>query len=236
MAQSAEREVRNLANYAFITLLIFGEVYMLLTPLILNGVMELYGLIGGVVILALEFLGVFTALTVWKPRIVDAINQGRYAEAYQVASDPLQLIIGLLYGVVPFILLYLTQQKLASIVGQTTPPPLETRPPLVPAKLICKYCGAENPFYLIYCMNCGRPLREVKGQERTETQVKEPEKTETEARELTNVEKELALLNDWLSKLEELYRRGEVEEEAYKKLKEEYENRKRELEKSMKSG
>jgi len=57
---------------------------------------------------------------------------------------------------------------------------------------------------------------------------------ETEIKEPTDLEKELATLNENIAKLEELYKKGEIEEEAYKKLKEEYESKKKELEKRMK--
>jgi len=139
MAQPAVTEARDLANYSFLALLIIGALmalsglYSIVSWISLAGIwlfIGLGGLIWGVVILALGCFGVFTALTVWKPKMVDAIDQGRYAEAYQVASNPVQLIIGLICGgVISFILLYLTQQKLASIVGPTTPPLPPPPPP-----------------------------------------------------------------------------------------------------------
>jgi len=74
----------------------------------------------------------------------------------------------------------------------------------------------------------GTRVVEPGAEEKKGTRVKEPE-AETEVKEPTDLEKELSLLNERLSKLEDLYRRGEIEEDAYKKLKEEYESRKREI-------
>jgi len=64
--------------------------------------------------------------------------------------------------------------------------------------------------------------------------VKTEEKAGTEVREPTELEKELATLNENIAKLEELYKKGEIEEYAYKVLKEEYESKKKEIEKKMK--
>jgi len=72
----------------------------------------------------------------------------------------------------------------------------------------------------------GTRVVEPRAEEKEGTRVKEPE---TEVKE-PDLEKELSLLNERLSKLEDLYRRGEIDEEAYRKLKEEYESRKREIE------
>jgi len=66
-------------------------------------------------------------------------------------------------------------------------------------------------------------------------EAKSEEKAGTEVREPTELEKELSILNERLSRLEELYKKGEIEEYAYKKLKEEYESKKKEIEKKMKS-
>jgi len=127
-------DARNFANYSYLALLILGALVALaglwniLNFIALLGYWGFYffgGLIiWGIVLLALGGFGAFTALTVWKPKIVDAIDQGRYADAYQVASNPIQLIIGLICGgIIPAILLYLTQQKLAEIVRPAPPPP-----------------------------------------------------------------------------------------------------------------
>jgi len=67
-------------------------------------------------------------------------------------------------------------------------------------------------------------------------EAKSEEKAGTEVRELTELEKELAILNENIAKLEELYKKGEVDEEAYKKLKEEYESKKKEIEEKIKRG
>ncbi|MEM2286361.1 MAG: hypothetical protein QXS51_01065 [Thermoproteota archaeon] len=135
MAQTAITEARNFANYSYLALLIIGALIALyglyLVFIALAWSFALYfgpwgvgTLISGIIALALGGFGAFTALTVWKPKIVDAIDQGRYADAYQVASNPIQLIIGLICGgVISFILLFLTQQKLAEIVKPPPPPP-----------------------------------------------------------------------------------------------------------------
>lgn len=135
MGQAAATEARKLANWSYLALLILGVLIALgglwwvVTSLALIGLWWLGGfflgaLIPGIIILALGGFGAFTAFTVWKPKIVDAIDHGKYAEAYQVASNPIQLIIGLICGgVIPAILLYLTQQKLAEIVRPAPPPP-----------------------------------------------------------------------------------------------------------------
>lgn len=135
MTQTIATDVRNLANYSYLALLIIGALvalyglYLVITALTWSFVWYLapWGigtLISGIIALALGGFGVFTAFTVWKPKIVDAIDQGRYADAYQVASNPVQIIIGLICGgVIAFILLFLTQQKLAEIVKLPPPPP-----------------------------------------------------------------------------------------------------------------
>lgn len=134
MAQSAVTDAKNFANYSYLALLIVGTLIALGGIFnILSWILyawawwyfQLFGLIiWGIVALALGGFGVLTAFTVWKPKIVDAIDQGRYAEAYQVASNPVQLIIGLICGaVIPAILLFLTQQKLAEIMKPVPPPP-----------------------------------------------------------------------------------------------------------------
>lgn len=135
MAQTTVTEARNLANYSYLALLILGALmalaglYLIIWSLSWSwawyfGAWGMGTLIEGVVVLVLGGFGAFTAFTVWKPKMVDAIDQGRYADAYQVASNPIQLIIGLICGgVIPCILLYLTQQKLALIVGPAPPPP-----------------------------------------------------------------------------------------------------------------
>jgi hypothetical protein len=133
MARSIATEARNMAYYSYLALLILGAL------MALGGVWYIISwlsvawlwyfgfgsfIIWGIVLLALGGFGAFTAFTVWKPKIVDAIDQGRYADAYQVASNPIQLIIGLICGgVIPAILLFLTQQKLAEIVRPAPPPP-----------------------------------------------------------------------------------------------------------------
>lgn len=134
MTQATVTDARNFANYSYLALLILGAL-MALAGLwnIINFIFLLglwwytlrVGLIfWGVVLLALGGFGVLTAIRVWKPKIIDAIDQGRYADAYQVASNPTQLVIGLICGgVIPAILLYLTQQKLAEIVRPPPPPP-----------------------------------------------------------------------------------------------------------------
>lgn len=134
MAQTTVTDARNFANYSYLALLILGALMALAGLWYIVSFISLLGYWGfaffgglifwGVVLLALGGFGAFTALTVWKPKIVDAIDQGRYAEAYQVASNPVQLIIGLICGgVIPAILLYLTQQKLAEIARPPPPPP-----------------------------------------------------------------------------------------------------------------
>lgn len=135
MAQPEVTEAKNFANYAYLALLIIGVLIALygLYLIIVYGSLMFTPYIGhwftgvlieGIILLALGGFGAFTAFTVWKPKIVDAIDQGRYADAYQVASNPIQLIIGLICGgVISFILLFLAQQKLAEIVKAPPPPP-----------------------------------------------------------------------------------------------------------------
>ncbi|MEM2941379.1 MAG: hypothetical protein QW304_07525 [Thermoproteota archaeon] len=133
MAQTTVTEARNLANWSYLSLLILGALMALggiwyIISWISVAWVWYFGfggfIITGIVLLVLGGFGAFTAFTVWKPKIVDAIDQGRYADAYHVASNPIQLIIGLICGgVIPCILLYLTQQKLALIVGPAPPPP-----------------------------------------------------------------------------------------------------------------
>jgi hypothetical protein len=135
MSQYTVTEAKNFANYSYLALLILGALmalgglYNILSALAWSWVWWYPGwwfghIIWGIVLLALGGFGAFTAFTVWKPKIVDAIDQGRYADAYQVASNPVQLIIGLICGgVIPAILLFLTQQKLAEIAKPAPPPP-----------------------------------------------------------------------------------------------------------------
>lgn len=134
MSQATVTDARNFANYSYLALLILGALMALAGLWYIISFISLLGYWGfaffgglilwGIVLLALGGFGAFTAFTVWKPKIVDAIDQGKYAEAYQVASNPVQLIIGLICGgVIPAILLYLTQQKLGEIVRPPPPPP-----------------------------------------------------------------------------------------------------------------
>lgn len=134
MAQINVTDARNFANYSYLSLLILGALIALAGPWYIVSFISLIGFWGftffgglifwGIVLLALGGFGAFTAFKVWKPKIVDAIDQGKYAEAHQVASNPVQLIIGLICGgVIPAILLYLTQQKLAELVRLPPPPP-----------------------------------------------------------------------------------------------------------------
>ncbi|MGQ9596035.1 MAG: hypothetical protein ACUVQY_04905 [Thermoproteota archaeon] len=134
MAQINVTDARNFANYSYLSLLILGALMALAGLWYIVSFISLIGFWGfaffgglifwGIVLLALGGFGAFTAFKVWKPKIVDAIDQGKYAEAYQVASNPVQLIIGLICGgVIPAILLYLTQQKLAELVRLPPPPP-----------------------------------------------------------------------------------------------------------------
>ncbi len=134
MAQPSVTEVKNFANYSYLALLILGAlialyglyqiIWALSWPWAWYWGWGMGTLITGVICLAIGGFGAFTAFTVWKPKIVDAIDQGRYADAYQVASNPIQLIIGLICGgVIPAILLFLTQQKLSEIVRPAPPPP-----------------------------------------------------------------------------------------------------------------
>lgn len=138
MTQAAATEARNLANWSYLALLILGTLmavgglFYIVTGLSVAWLYFGFGgfIIWGIVLIALGGFGAFTAFTVWKPKIVDAINQGRYADAYQVASNPIQLIIGVICGaVIPAILLFLTQQKLALIVEPAPPPPPPPPPP-----------------------------------------------------------------------------------------------------------
>jgi len=83
----------------------------------------------------------------------------------------------------------------------------------------------------------GRPTIKSESESLDGTIVKEAkdeEKTGTEVREPTELEKGLAILNENIAKLEELYKKGEVDEETYKILKEEYESKKKELEEKTK--
>ncbi|MEM2088736.1 MAG: hypothetical protein QXF52_08750 [Thermoproteota archaeon] len=134
MTQATATEARNFANYSYLALLVLGALMALggLSLILWSlswswtwyfGAWGMGTLIEGVVLLAIGGFGAFTAFTVWKPKIVDAVNQGRYADAYQVASNPVQLIIGIICSVIPGIMLFLTQQKLALIVGPAPPPP-----------------------------------------------------------------------------------------------------------------
>ncbi|MEM2930400.1 MAG: hypothetical protein QW797_06025 [Thermoproteota archaeon] len=134
MTQASVTDARNFANYSYLALLILGALMALAGLWNIISFISILGYWGfaffgglifwGIVLLALGGFGVFTAFTVWKPKIVDAIDQGRYMEAYQVASNPVQLIIGIVCGgVIPGILLFLTQQKLAEIARPPPPPP-----------------------------------------------------------------------------------------------------------------
>jgi hypothetical protein len=187
MAQYKIIEVRNFAGYSYLTLLMLGTLMAFYgLSLILWSLSWSWawywgwgmGTLIGVVILALGGFGAFTAFTVWKPKLVDAIDQGRYADAYQVASNPIQLIIGLICGsVIPAILLFLTQQKLAEIVRPAPPPPPPPPPP---------------------------PIQK-------------------------DMRKEVKKYEEYLEKLEVLRREGKISEEAYEKLKREYEKEIEEL-------
>ncbi|MDW8033583.1 MAG: hypothetical protein RMI79_01315 [Nitrososphaerota archaeon] len=126
-------EARNFANFAYIALLAIGALIALwgffdmlssfLWFVSYLGYWAGISLFSGLIRLAIGGLGIFFAFTVWKPKILDSIDQGRYADAHKVASDPIQIIVGILCGVIPGILLILTQQKLTEIVKPLPPPP-----------------------------------------------------------------------------------------------------------------
>jgi DNA-directed RNA polymerase subunit RPC12/RpoP len=131
-------EARNFATASYLALLILGAIVAL------NGVISIlhflswpwyllniaYGLlIWGVIALIIGGFGVLTALTVWRPKLVNAIGQGRYSEAYHTASSPANYLIGficggLIFGIIPAILLYLTKEKLSKMSETLPPPPL----------------------------------------------------------------------------------------------------------------
>jgi len=82
--------------------------------------------------------------------------------------------------------------------------------------------------------------KDIKSEKKDRTKVirtKAKGKTGTKVRKsaLNEVRKEISILNERLFRLEEFYSRGEIEEEVYRILKEEYENKKKELEKKIKS-
>ncbi|MEM2642509.1 MAG: hypothetical protein QXU42_08055 [Thermoproteota archaeon] len=135
MAQaSPTEEARNFANFAYLALLVIGAVIALWGLIdILSSLLWPWSywwgywlgisLFFGLIRVAIGGLGAFFALTIWKPKILDAISQGRYADAHKVASDPIQIIVGIICGVIPGVLLILTQQKLSEIVMPPPPPP-----------------------------------------------------------------------------------------------------------------
>lgn len=135
-------EARNFANYSYLAFLICGAlialygVYEIFWALLWLGSWVSYfartwfvgTLFYGIILIALGGLGVLIALNVWKPKLVDAIDQGKYSEAYQTASSHAHLIIAFICGgliptgLIPAILLYLTKNKLAKM-SETLPPP-----------------------------------------------------------------------------------------------------------------
>ncbi|MGQ9479407.1 MAG: hypothetical protein ACUVQ0_05220 [Thermoproteota archaeon] len=134
MSQSIEVEAKNFANYAYLSLLAIGALVAfwgligMISAFAWVGIwwlgLPVVSIITGIIQIAIGGFGAFTALTVWKPKIVDAVNQGKYLDAYQVASNPVQIIIGFICGVViSGILLILTQQKLEPLARPPPPPP-----------------------------------------------------------------------------------------------------------------